>query len=357
MDGLQAGDPHPGRFLIALGFVAFLALEIAFLGFLRRAFAVAMVAFVVERQDALHAHQFRQHPLQHLAFRLLGLQRRAVALQQHAAASRQRHVLAADEGVVVGDDDGGALQVRQHVLRHQLAGLVVAVRVVRLQHPQPFADSDARRDHEEASREAAAAGMPYRIHRLPRDEHSHHGGLAGAGGQLQREAREPRIGAVVGAAQVRENVARFAAKARCHFGEPDHRLCGFHLAEERADAAEGMVPPVLQQPCGLRRHPPLLGRQPAPSVELSPQGVDVGVEVVALPVAADFGRSPVEHHLCLLPPLSARFGHRRDERRGPAAADALVGRMSAVVQLPVLARPLVGRVQDGLIVEIDHAVG
>ena len=174
---------------------------------------------------------------------------------------------------------------------------------------------------------------------------------------VQREAREPRIGAVVGVLQVLEDVAGFAAKARRHLGEPDHRLRRLHLAEERADAAEGMVPPMLQQPCGLRRHPPLLGRQLVPSVELSPQGVDVGIEVVALPVAADFCRSPVEHHLCLLPPLSARFGHRRDERRGPAAVDALC--WSAVGCRPApSARPAARRASSGwLIEEIGHAVG
>ena len=61
----------------------------------------------------------------------------------------------AHEGVVVGDDDLRAVEVAEHVGRHQLAVAVVAVRVVRLEHPQAIADGEARGDHQESARETA----------------------------------------------------------------------------------------------------------------------------------------------------------------------------------------------------------
>ena len=42
-------------------------------------------------------------------------------------------------------------------------------------------------------------------------------------------------------------------------GEPDGRFHRLDLAEERADAAELVMPPVLEQPGGLRRDLPLTG--------------------------------------------------------------------------------------------------
>ena len=87
---------------------------------------------------------------------------------------------------------------------HQLAAAVVAVRVVRLQHAQPVLDRDAGRDDEEAAREALAARAAHRVDRLPGDEHRHHGRLAGAGGELQREARSSGLASALAVVEVLE---------------------------------------------------------------------------------------------------------------------------------------------------------
>jgi hypothetical protein len=56
----------------------------------------------------------------------------AAALQQRTATGRQLHALAQLEGVVVGDDDLGLLQIVQEVGGNEFAGGVLVVGVVRL---------------------------------------------------------------------------------------------------------------------------------------------------------------------------------------------------------------------------------
>ena len=133
---LQARDPHSCSFLVLLRLGAVVALQGAFLVLLGRLLAVAVVGLVVKHQDVLHAHEVRHHPLEHLARGLAGRDVRTPALEEGAASLRDGEGLALHEGVVVGDDDLRAVEVAEHVGRHQLAALVVAVRVVRLEHPQ-----------------------------------------------------------------------------------------------------------------------------------------------------------------------------------------------------------------------------
>ena len=54
------------------------------------------------------------------------------------------------EAVIVGDDDAPLRHVLEHVVRNQLAGAVIVVRVVGLQDAQAVSDCQARGDDEEA---------------------------------------------------------------------------------------------------------------------------------------------------------------------------------------------------------------
>ena len=192
--GLEAGHPEPRRLVVLLRFLALVALQ-RLLVRIGRLLAIAVMRLVVQRQDVLHAHQLGHHALQHLAFGFERLQLGPrAALEQRAAAGRQLQPLAALEGVVVRDDDPRLLHVLEQVVRDQLARAVVVVGVVRLQHAQAVPDRQTRRDDEEAAREVLAARPAHGVQRLPGDEHRHHGRLAGAGGELQREALELRIG-------------------------------------------------------------------------------------------------------------------------------------------------------------------
>ena len=358
LENLQAADPHPRRLLVLLRFATFLALERSFLAQLLGLGGVAVVAFVVEHQHVLHAHQLPAHALQHLAF---GLQRgrllpRPLALQQPARAFGHLHPLAAHEGVEVGDEDLGAAEVRQHVRGDEFAAGIVALRVVRQQHAQAVADGDAGRRHQKAAGEARAVRAAHCVHRLPGDEHGHHGGLAGSGGELQRKAVEAGIRPVVGGLQVIEEAPCLAAELRRHFHQPDRGLGGFHLAEERPDAGERVVPPVLKQPRRLRRHLPLAFRQFPPRGDLLAHAVDDVRVLVLLVGGVYFGRGLVEGELALATPQAPRLGDGRDEGRLAPVLDDAVGR-PPLVELPMPPRTLVGRVENRLFEEAGQCVG
>ena len=68
---------------------------------------------------------------------------------------------------------------------------------------------------------------------------------------------------------------------RGHLGEPDRGLCRFDLAEERADAAELVGPPVPEEPCGCRRHSPVVRvGYVAPPVHVTADGIDLGGKIL-----------------------------------------------------------------------------
>jgi len=153
-----------------------------------------------------------------------------------------------------------------------------------------------------------------------------------------------------------EESAAFFAELRSDFGQPDGRLDGFHLAEERPDATEFVVAPMLEQAGRLGRHVPLARvRQVPPEVDAAAQLVDDRRRVVLLA----FARKPlslVEDKLALLLPALLRLGDRGDELGAPSVIDDPVGGLTALVELPVSSGVLVGRVQDRLFEEsIGHA--
>ena len=74
-----------------------------------------------------------------------------------------------------------------------------------------------------------------------------------------------------------------ALRLRRDLGQPDGRLDRLDLAEERADAAELVMPPVLEQARRLRRDLPLVGiRQCPPLVHVLAHLVDDRGGVVLL---------------------------------------------------------------------------
>ena len=165
---------------------------------------------------------------------------------------REGEGLAAHEGVVVGDDDLRAVEVAEHVGRHQLAAAVVAVRVVRLEHPQPVADGETRGDHQESAREPPAAGTAHRVDGLPRDEHGHDRGLAGAGRELEREACEAGVRLRVDGGEMVEEAAAFVAEPRRDLGQPDIAVSTASTwQKEGADIAEAVPLAAGARPCNI----------------------------------------------------------------------------------------------------------
>jgi hypothetical protein len=206
----------------------------------------AAARLVVQHDYVLHAHEFWHDALKHLAVGFESLQLFAApAFDRVARALRDVYALAQLEGVVVGDDDLGAVDVRQHVGRHNFPVPVVTFRVVGEQNAQPVTDRDARRHDQEAAGKLLAIRMAHGIDRLPSHQHRHHGRLAGARRQLQRHAEQFGIGLRVAALDMRPKFRNARALLRRHLRQPNRRFDRLDLAEERTDALEAMMPPMF----------------------------------------------------------------------------------------------------------------
>ena len=155
--GFEAGNPEAGRLVVLLGLLLLVALQVLVVRVVRL-LAVAVMRLVVEDEDVLHAHQVGHDALEHLAFGFQRVQLLAAApLKQLAPAFGQLDALAQLEGVVVGDDDLGAVDVVEHVAGNEFAAGVVAVGIVRLQHAQPVLDREAGRADQKAAREMSCS--------------------------------------------------------------------------------------------------------------------------------------------------------------------------------------------------------
>src|ERR1035438_1965036 len=158
LDDFKSGYPQPGGLVVLLGLLLFVALQNAYLiciiciG-LR---AVTVMRLVIEDQDVLQAHQAGHHTLNHLAFSFQRIQRFAAALEQRSPTFRKIETLTKLEGMVIRNDDFGAVQIAEHVAGNQLTVFVVAVRVVRLEDAEPVADGQAGSYHQKTAREPAA---------------------------------------------------------------------------------------------------------------------------------------------------------------------------------------------------------
>jgi len=260
--------------------------------------------------------------------------------------------------VEVRDDDARALEVVEHVARHELAARVVGVGVIGLQHSQAVANREPGRDHEEALREPLAVPVPHGVHRLPRDEHRHDRRLARARRKFQREPRQAGVRLCVRGVEVGEEASPLPRVGR-DLGEPDGSFDGLDLAEEGPDTHELVLPPVLEEAGSLGRHAPLARiRQRPPAVHEHAEVADDRRGVVLLRRS----RQPfalVGDHLELLAraPALARLRDRGDELGPAPALDDGIGRLPAFVELPVPPRVLVRGVEDRSFEErLDHVL-
>ena len=352
VDGLQPGDPQAGGGVVLLGLLLVFALEGGLLVVLGL-FTVAVVGLVVDRQDLLQAHEVGHDPLQHLAGGLLGVEGLApAALEELAVALGDIQALAAAKGVVVGDDDLGALDRVQQVGGDQFAAGVVAVGVVGLEDAQPVLDGDAGGDDEEAPGEAFAIAVAVGVDDLPGDEHGHDGGLAGAGGELEGQALQIGVGVAVGGLEMVEKALPGLAELGGDLGEPDEGLDRLDLTEKGAVGAEGVVAPVLEQAGGFRVDPPQVGRELPPLVDLLAEGVDDGGVVVLLGAGAE-AVALIEGEFTLLATalLFLGLGDRGDEFRPAPGVDDALGGLAAGVEFPVAVGIGVGGIEDRLVEE------
>ena len=112
LQGFDAADPEPGGGVVLLGLSLAFGIELR-TGVISRAdlLAIAVVGFVVDDDDALAAEQILADALRHLAVSFGALGLALAAGQNFLRQLRRFERFALLEGVEVGDDDPGALEV------------------------------------------------------------------------------------------------------------------------------------------------------------------------------------------------------------------------------------------------------
>ena len=342
-------------------FFFIVTLQVAFQCF-ARLLTIAVVRLIVDDHDVLQAHQVGHDALKHLSFSLNRLQRLFTpAFQCGSRSLRDVRSFAKLEGVVVRDDDLGPVEVGQHVVRDQLAALIIAVRVIRLQDSQAISNSDSWCDDQESPRELSTVRTSNRVDRLPRDQHGHHGRLAGSCRELQRDPHQFGIRLLVRRKDMVQELLADLSCFRCYFRKPDGRLGSFDLTEEWAKAAELVMSPMLQQPGRLRRHVPVIWiRECSPLFDMLSNLIDDRRRVVLLL----FGRESfafIEDEFFVFVGLLflTFFGlwDRRNEFGPSPSRDDLLRWLPGLIQLPVLRGIAIRRIEDGLVKEaILHEV-
>lgn len=182
---------------------------------------------------------------------------------------------------------------------------------------------------------------------LKQNRNRHDRGLAGTRSELERQARQLGVGVSVRIGEMIEEPLG-AGKLRRNFRQPDGGLDRFNLAEERPDAAETVMPPVLEQAGCLGRDLPLAGIGQFPPVcDLVADLVDDRRRVVLL-LGIRKALAFVEDDVRLFGRGLALLGLRdgRDEVRPPAGIDNFLGGLAVSVEFPVTIWVLIGRVKD-----------
>jgi hypothetical protein len=124
------------------------------------------------------------------------------------------------------------------------AGFVVVVLLARQQYAKPIADGDARSDDQESAGEVLGV-LAASIHRLPGDQHRHHGRLAAARRHLHGEPKQRLVGGllIVVANPIQQRL-RFGVLRR-DLGQPNDGFDRLDLAKEGLRAIELMVAPIF----------------------------------------------------------------------------------------------------------------
>ena len=270
------------------------------------------------------------------------------ALEQQATALGDFQALAPPEGVVVGDDDLGALDLIEEVAGDQFTAGVIAVGVAGLEDPQAVPDGDPGGDDEKAARKLLGAPSAYGVDGLPGDQHGHDGGLASPGGELEGQAHQLWVGVAVGIRQVLEEAFAGLADLGRDLGQPDGGLDGLDLAKEGADAAEGVMAPMLEETGRLGGDPPMIRvRVLAPAIHLLAKGVDDGGVIVAL-ILGTQPHAFIERYLALLAraALFLGFGDRGDELRATPGFKNPLSRLTGGVQFPMAPGAGIGGIEN-----------
>ena len=113
--------------------------------------------------------------------------------------------------------------------------------------------------------------------------------------------------------------------------------------------AELVMPPMLEEALGIGRDFPIVGiREAPPLIHVVAEFIDDSRSRVVLLLLGGESLAFVEDQFCLgrLCLALPRLGDRRDELGAAAALDNPLGRLAVFIELPILSRVLIGRVEN-----------
>ena len=312
-----------------------------------------MVRLVVDHEDVLETGRFLQHARHHLRRRLYCLRptfsRRA---DKHGLRPRRKFKQTLSlECVKVRDDDARGFDERKHVLGDKVPVLVVGLVVVWQQDAQAVLDRDAGRRDEKSVCELGADSVTCGVHRLPGDDHRHHGRLARTGRELEGDAVEVLVRIVVRKGDLLKELLADCGRRR-DLRQPDQRLDGLHLTEEWADVRKILlVAPVAEKARRLGRHVPPLLRESAPRIDFLADGVYQVVRPVIDAILVFCKKIGLCHAT-----TSACGGNGRFQAGRTAELVDLRRRLVVLVHVPVPCRVFVGRIENRVVGKRLHEI-
>ncbi len=255
--------------------------------------------------------------------------------------------------MVVRDEDLRPAEEPAEVRWDEAALVVVVLGVVRLEHPEPVADRDARGDDEEPLRVAGVGRGGDLVEGLPRDEHRHDDRLARPGRHLECNPRESTVVLGVLVVQVRSPVLERrhpGDSPAADLGQEDRRLGRLALGKEDPVVTVRVGPVEEQLEARGRR---TLVSALAPHLDVVSDAVD---ERVSLDLLVEERQRQLVTGirrrrgavLCLLaPPLADRCDWY-ERLAGPSSLDDLAG-WALRADLEVPRRRIIGAVKHRIV--------
>ena len=222
------------------------------------------------------------------------------------------------KGVIVGNNNLRLFQIGEHVIRHQLAALVIAIWIIRLQHAQAVFNGNTGRNHQKTAREPAELwGRRTALMVCQAINIAITVVFPAPVANLSANLDNSGLASLLAFFRWSRKYLTHLPYVRRNLSEPYRGFYCFHLTEKRANTTELVVSPMPKQAGSLRGHTPLiLVRYLAPLINLPANTVNSLHQIVLLIIGPILPRGPVEHKGGLIQgctPLLLRRRNRRDE--------------------------------------------
>ena len=176
--------------------------------------------------------------------------------------------------------------------------------------------------------------MPYRIHRLPSNQHRHHSRLSCTRRQFQRHSQQFWISFPISTIQIIKNFPLCLPQLWSHFRQPNRRLHCLNLTEKRTNRLKWIRSPMLQKPRSFRCHSPIARvRQLPPKCHFFPNQINNRGRIVLLRFSRDTIIT-VQNQLFLNTPSRStllRLRNRSDKLSSPSSGNDLIRGLTILI--------------------------